>query len=212
MGGRLVRRKATVAVLAAILVGSVATTAGALPAGSFGPSPKLVILQAVFLHNAADKTMLTIALQLQQSYSDCVDQQQQPDPIWSGVEGDGQALQLYVSKDLRPYSKNLSKWVAAIRATKAKGKAGRALQRRAISELEAAIAGHAKEVFNIDAEGNKLLLHDCEGALESLHMAAAAGDPAWIADAGGVIDAKNLLRIKGQKVIGGPPYADAGVH
>src|SRR5437588_11808543 len=88
-GGRLVRRKATVAVLAAILVGSVATTAGALPAGSSGPSPKLVILEAVFLHNAADKTMLTIALQLQQSYSDCVDQQQQPDPIWSGVEGDG---------------------------------------------------------------------------------------------------------------------------
>jgi hypothetical protein len=124
-------------------------------------------------------------------------------------------MQQAAQSDLRPYNKELPKWIDALDRVKPSGKGGRALKRKAIANLNQAHDGHGNETFNFDGEGNKLVLHDCAGAQEAEHAAAAAGDPAWFKEFQGLVAARKLLHLKGSGTTLSPqvgPWGDAGVH
>jgi hypothetical protein len=175
-----------------------------------------VISTAILVHNGGVGAQQTIALQASQAYNDCLTAQSSGDQVdWDRAQGDGNAVQQIVSGDLRPYNQRLEGWINAIESVKAHSKSRRRLKQQAVESLTSAQSGHGIEFFNLDGVGNKVFMHDCQGAHESLIAASHAGDPAWLAEFEGLVHARALLHLKGHANDLSPqvtPWADAGVR
>lgn len=203
--------------LACLCTGIVTGAALAKPGKGRKPSPQAVIKEAFNRHNAAVGDQYQFVLQMNQDIRECEEQAAQPPEaqLWGGVEADGQALQLIVSKDLRPYGKLLPGWIATIEAVKVSGhskaaKAKESYKQEALAKLREAQSGHGREFFAIDGLGNQLILHNCGEAQENRKQAGEAGDPAWLSEGEGLNAARELLGLHGLRVSPLAPYATAG--
>ena len=213
------RTRFAIAILALSCLAAVtAGFAAAKPSPGRGKrqSPEAAIREAVERHNAATGAQFTFVLQMNQDIRECEEQAAAPPEaqIWGTVESGGHALQLIVSKDLRPYGQLIPGWMAAIESVKVPGSAKGAkakYKKEALEKFDEAQSGHGKEFFAIDGLGNELVLHNCEGARKDRVEAGEVGEPAWLDEADGLVASEKLLGMHGPAISpGSAPYASAG--